>query len=220
MRPLARESLWIVLVVAAGAAAGCDRARARGPSDVTITSASVRPEGAAASPRTVDATGFVDNGGRTSNETSRTEMSGMRATEAGTERPTGTPGSGFPIPIGPKTPTPSRERPPRAPAPSQGPAALGAPTEDVLGRAAQALCDRESTCERVGSGKIWPSVPACTNGVRPRLREDLAQAECVMGYDPNAVAACLSAIRLAACNTRIEGLDGVAECEPRMMCGR
>ncbi|MBX3262609.1 MAG: hypothetical protein KIS78_15815 [Labilithrix sp.] len=61
----------------------------------------MRPEARTSSPRTVDAAGFVDNGGRTSNESARTEMSGMRATETGAERPTGTPGVGLPIPIEP-----------------------------------------------------------------------------------------------------------------------
>ncbi|MDF2695821.1 MAG: hypothetical protein K0S65_4204 [Labilithrix sp.] len=220
MRPLDRTNLVIVLVVAMGAAAGCDRARARGPTDARITSASVQPEGATSSPRTVDAAGFVDNAGRTSSETSRTEMSGMRASETGAERPTGTPGSGFPLPIEPRPRGPeSTERPrPRA-GDTQG-AALGAPTEDVLGRAAQALCDREASCDRVGRGKTWASLAACTNGVRPNLREDFSGTSCAKGFDPTIVATCLSAIRLAACDVHIEGLGSVNECQPNEMCAR
>lgn len=104
MHSLKAKQQAIIAVVALVAAAGCDRAPARCPSGVTATSASMRPEARSSSPRTVDAAGFVDNGGRTSTDSARTEMSGMRATETGAERPTGTPGVGLPIPIEPSPP--------------------------------------------------------------------------------------------------------------------
>ncbi|MBN9160012.1 MAG: hypothetical protein BGO98_32275 [Myxococcales bacterium 68-20] len=210
---------WKVRAVVVGAAlltaAGCDRARTRGPSTATSTSANMRPETMSSSPRTVDAAGFVDNGGRTSNETSRTELSGMRATETGAERPTGTPGVGLPLPIEP--PTPKAERGERSrPPPTEG--GTSTPLDPIVPRVAQAQCDRARSCGQIGSGKTWSSLASCMDTERPLAREALAQLGCPDGYDSTAVASCLSAIRLAACDKRTDGLGSVAECAPHALC--
>src|SRR5690606_10395456 len=90
-------------------AASCDRAPAR---DVTTTNAALRgPELLPPRSQTVDSAGFVDNAGRTSDERSRTEASGMRVTETGSQIPTGTPGSGFPLQLEPDARARRRERP-------------------------------------------------------------------------------------------------------------
>lgn len=214
-RNIARLCVFALLA----AAAGCDRARTRGPSGVTTTSASVRPEGRTSQTRTVDAAGFVDNAGRTSSETSRSELSGMRATETGSERPTGTPGSGLPIPIEPSTRGMESGERPRPPAAGGG-ATAGAPSEAVTGRVAQALCDRENSCGRIGKTEAWPTLDTCTSNIRPSVREDLARSACPDGHDQAALASCLSAIRLASCDTRVEGLGSVPACDARALCGR
>ena len=201
------------------AAAGCDRARTRGPSGVTTTSASVHPEARTSHPRTVDAAGFVDNAGRTSSETSRSELSGMRATETGSERPTGTPGTGLPIPIEPETRTMESGERPRPPATGRNTTA-GAPSEAVTGRLTQALCDHENSCGRVGTNRSFPSMPPCASSVRVVVRKDLAQAECPDGHDPAAITTCLSAIRLAACDDAVDGLGALPECDARALCVR
>jgi len=206
-----RRSFVIVAVGAAVVAAGCDRAPARSPTGVTTTSA--RPDARPAPVRTVDNTGFVDNAGRSSNERARTELSGMRATETGTEVPTGTPGSGLPLPIEPSAPAEGDERPPE-----EGASSTGAPAEAVVGRAAQALCDYAMSCGRVGKGAEWPSLAACTGKVRASVRGDLSQAGCPLAFDATAVASCLSAIRLAPCDQRIERLGTLNACEPATLC--
>lgn len=207
----------IFVLAALPTAAGCDRARTRGPSGATTTSASMRPEARTAHPRTVDAAGFVDNAGRTSNETVRTEASGMRATETGSEVPTGTPGVGFPIPL---EPSPSEfesgERPgPRGTEPSTP---TGAPSEAIAGRLAQALCDRENACGHVGANKSWPSLATCTSGMHPVVRNHLAESACPDGHDLASVSTCLSAIRLEGCDRRVDSVGAVPECAGRSLC--
>ena len=95
---------------------------------VATTSSAADAQSRPAASRTVDSAGFVDNGGRPSSETARTQMSGMRATEGGGDRPTGTPGAGIPVP------------------PLDGPR----PADDTCmlqarERGRRALCDREPT---------------------------------------------------------------------------
>lgn len=76
-------------------ACGGTQKAARLATSASVEDAQARP----AASRTVDDAGFVDNAGRPSSETARTQMSGMRATEGGGERPTGTPGAGAPVPL-------------------------------------------------------------------------------------------------------------------------
>jgi hypothetical protein len=177
----------------------------------------MRPERRVSHPRTVDAAGFVDNAGRTSSETSRSELSGMRATETGSERPTGTPGTGLPIPIEPETRGLESAERPRPPETGRNTTA-GAPSEAATGRLTQALCDRENSCARVGEKRAWPSMATCTSSVRVVVRQDLAQTECPDGHDPSALTTCLSAIRLAACDKRVDGLATLPECDARTLC--
>ena len=215
-----RRNIAVVCgLVVLAAAAGCDRARTRGPSGVTTTSATVRPEARPSHPRTVDAAGFVDNAGRTSSETSRSELSGMRATEMGSERLTGTPGTGLPIPIEPdvaEIESGERPRPPAAGRTTPG----GTPDLAVTGRVVQALCDRENSCGRIGTKEhaSWPTLATCTSKIRPIVREDLTRSGCPDGHAPAALATCLSAIRLASCEKQVEGLGSLPECDARALC--
>ncbi len=213
-----RRFLHVVLAVGAlAAAAGCDRARTRGPSGVTTTTAeNIRPDRRPPPARTVDAAGFMDNGGRSSNETVRTELSGMRAAESGTHAPTGTPGSGLPLPIEPGTRGAESGERPRPPELGRN-APAGAPTVTVTERVAQALCDHENVCGRVGS-KDAPTLATCMSRIRLGVQDDLAQAGCPNGHDPNEVADCLSAIRLASCDRRVDSLGALPECDARSLC--
>jgi hypothetical protein len=206
-----------ILLLAAGAAA-CSRAPGRDASDVTTTSASVPgPAATRASSRTVDSAGFVDNAGRGSEERSRPETSGVRATETGSERPTGTPGSGLPLPLDPKVPKRDPEEKPRARVAERSVTA-GAPSDSVVGRLAQALCDRESACERIGEGRPWPTSATCMDGLRPTVRADVDSAGCPDGFDSASLSSCLTALRRAECTERVESLASLRACEPRALC--
>src|SRR5687768_906628 len=99
MRPVC-----VMLVLTIAGAAACEKdARDRAGSTITYSARQPRPDQRPPPTRTLHSTGFVDNAGRTSEQTSRGEASGMRATETGSERPTGTAGSGLPLPLDPAT---------------------------------------------------------------------------------------------------------------------
>src|SRR4051812_42051423 len=89
MRKSASISVVCVVVLAA-----CARGDVGRGAVTTLTSGETNPSPPPQS-RTVDNSGWVDPGGRTSDET-RPETSGMRATELGADRPTGT-NTGVPV---------------------------------------------------------------------------------------------------------------------------
>jgi hypothetical protein len=160
-------------------------------SAMAVVACAPRPDRTPASSRTIDSSGFVDNGGRTSEMHARTEASGMRATETGSDRTTGTPGSGLSItsPLRARTGGEARRTDRGDP---------GVPREAVVSRMAEAMCDHEAVCGRLGNAKRWRSARACTAGVR---EEAHARVDgCGGAFDATAVANCLGAIRRSACN--------------------
>jgi hypothetical protein len=210
----------LAMLGAIAAAADCDRAPVRGPTDVTTTSASFpQPGRFPASSRTLDNTGFIDNGGRSSDEVSRTEMSGMRVTEFGGQNPVGTPGSGLPLPLGPgehwpRLPERQTEMRPLPARIREG----GVPGSAVASSLTQATCERDAACQRAGERHDWPTGAKCLAGVRDRAREDMEASPCATGFDPSKVATCASALRATPCDLEIDSTADVAECEPEKLC--
>jgi hypothetical protein len=179
------------------ALAGCG-ARARDVARATTTSSMAEAGSRPASSRTIDDSGYVDNGGRPSSETARTEMSGMRASELGSERPTGTPGTGAGIP--PRTPA-ARAR------------SSDELTRTVIARIASARCDRETTCGRSGAGR-----DTCMMHARPRVQADVDRADCAQGFETVQLGACLTALRQLDCGKVAVALDDVQACRATALC--
>lgn len=202
------------------ALAACQKdARDRAASTITYGARLPRPDTTATSKRTLDSTGFVDNAGRTSEETVRTEASGMRATETGSERPTGTPGSGTPIPLGPTpAPSPVGEGAGAGPLGGELTGATGAPGDTVVGRVARARCDREIACNRIGAGKPFATSEQCMSALRETARADVVGADCMNGFDTTQVGICLNTLRQLSCDTRLDAITAVASCQSTAIC--
>lgn len=200
----------------------CTRGESNRSARTTTSSALLQPRADRfqAQSRTIDNAGFVDNGGRTSEQTSRSEASGMRATEAGSERPTGTV-TGLPLPVEPSAPHGATGEGAGAASSVRGvtgPVATGGPPTEAIGRLARARCDRESACNRVGSGRPWGSQESCVVEQRDRARDDVASLGCHRGVDGTQLATCLNAIRLQTCEDRRQNLDAVPECRLSALC--
>lgn len=214
------RSVSVMLVLAsAGAFAvvGCEKdTRDRAGSTITYSARQPRPDRRPVPSQTVDSTGFVDNAGRTSEQTNRTQASGMRATETGSERPTGTPGSGLPLP----------EAKGHDPQVGEGAGSLGgeaatgsgAPGDMLVGRIAQARCDREVACERVGEKKTFATTEQCTSTLRERSRADVVAARCARGFDNTQVGICLTSIRQYRCESTLEAVDVISQCQSSALC--
>lgn len=138
----------------------------------------------------------------------------MRATEAGAQVPTGTPGSGLPIPIEPRTPV----RPPEAPTSNQmaiGP--LPTPSsvaEAVLRAVSNAYCERERRCRRLDE----PHTQRCLVETRARYGEKLGSAACPYSFDVDAVVSCLREIRDIECDVPLDDVSILDRCYAPAMC--
>jgi hypothetical protein len=198
--------------------AACGGSLERG-ARTNLTSGDPNP-GAAPNPsRTIDNAGFVDNGGRTSDQTSRPQTSGARATELGSNQPTGT-NTGIPngADLGNREggARSGAERASAAgttlPHPGRSPVATYA---DLAGRVARASCDHETSCARVGDGRTWSSQATCMADFRARAAVELhTAATCALNRA--AVATCLASIREQGCGNGVEPLHEHAAC--RALC--
>lgn len=172
-----------------------------------------------ASSRTIDNAGWVDAAGRPSSETNRTELSGMRPTEVGSERPTGTPGSGFstssPRTIARETIDDARalEGKPQAPAPP--PKTSGVSIESAVERVMSAYCDRENACGHVGEKQRWGTPLGCRMDSRTPLVERIDA--CRSGIDPEVLSSCLATLRDRACDDARPPQD-LPSCLPDTLC--
>jgi hypothetical protein len=178
------------------------------PGTTSTTAAS--PERMPPPTRTTDNSGFVDNAGRTSDMTARTETSGMRATETGSHRPTGTPGSGVSIPTGPGTESAAGE--------TRLPRGAGLPADVVSGTIGRARCDHELVCERIGPQRRFGSERECLDGVRLPVRADVDRLACASGHAAEQLALCVTAIRQARCDAQLEHIDALGACGSRALC--
>lgn len=223
-----------LLVIVGASALGCG-AGTREVGRATTTSSAEEGRRRPAASRTIDNAGFVDNAGRTTSETARTQMSGMRASEVGSERPTGTPASGATIPtVGAGSGGGAADGEGAGAASSvraAGPAVTtsGAPDETVVARVTRARCDHETTCGRVAPARGNAALPrgaepphasqdACMMHERARTHDDMARAACANGFDAVQLANCLTAIRHLDCGARATALDDVQACQSSALC--
>ncbi len=139
----------------------------------------------------------------------------MRATELGSQMPTGTPGSGFPVPIEPpqEPVLPERPRPGRM-AIGPVPADEGTVVRAVLDELVVAYCEREIACGRIAPTEGFD----CTRTIATRYREDLGRAECPFSFDADSVVACISAVRATPCDVPAEDLTTLPICDPEGLC--
>jgi hypothetical protein len=187
-----RTRLVLVLVLVLGLVlvlAACESAHRAPPAQPT--SAEVI---AAGSPdlRTVDNSGFATPSGQT-----RQVTQGMGPSTLGRGMEVAPPQREEPEP-----PLPPEPRPPREPA---APAPAPVDATELTARIAQAACDRERQCERIGKGRTFESVEACMAALRARVTRGLslhspaAARECTE-IRGDRMQLCLTAIHRDACS--------------------
>lgn len=220
-----RKSACVVLVAAlvgtCAFATACGRGAQGRDVQTSLTSANAPPPASTAvSSRTIDNAGFVDNGGRTSDSTGRSEMSGMRATEAGSDRPTGTPGSGFPLRIPSRTARTDIGEGAGAATSETGASAssAGGPPSEAVARLARARCDRETSCSRVGPGRAWATQDSCVAKQREGVGPAVSAMSCPRGIDNVQLGTCLNALRGQACTDRRGDLGVLPDCVTSALC--
>jgi len=183
-----------VLALALTVAACANSAAADRPA-TTVTYSAPPPRS-----HTVDSTGFHDNAGRTSDQDARTEESGMRATETGTDDPAAR------VPATPRAPTPEEE------------VIVSAAPPETIGRIARARCDRETACSRVGEKKRFSTGEQCVSAYRERARADIIATQCTFGIVESQLGACLAAVRQLPCDAGLDSIASLEDCQRSSLC--
>lgn len=227
MKRLRTRGTSLLCVLAAGIAANCDRAPVRSPSDENYVSTwSGRPPHPDQLPpavHTVDNAGFVDNGGRTSSDVDRTQMSGMRATEQGSQNFSATPGPGWPWPGQAGWTTPGKELPValgQGVAPGAPAVESGVPASAVAQQLSEAACERDAACAQRNERHEWPNQASCLSRARERERERVETAGCGLSFDATKVSMCMAAIRSASCDTSLSRATALEACQGKNLCAQ
>lgn len=217
-----RRLLGTALFVTAALVAACERGGEERGALTALTGAPTpapRPDTTVPTTRTIDNAGFVDPAGHTDEETLRSEMSGMRATESGSERITGTPGYGLPLPIEPSTPRRAGET---GGLTTETPAGRAVTTtaamDETIARVARARCDRETGCDRIGPGHRSSSQASCAAQERVRARQELSRYACGRGVDMISLGTCLNTLRALECEVGSVELAATPECASSALC--
>ncbi len=211
-----RSSPLVVLLVAVGCSASNDVGKA---AVTSVTSGETNPSKPPTS-RTIDKTGYQDNAGHSTEEiVSRGgEMSGVRGTEAGDDRPTGT-NTG--IPNGARETVAGAEKSPLIPRsasvqPHMDNTSPLTAYADEPGKLARAVCDHEHVCNRVGPDHPFGSDDACLSAVRARTLRDFEAASC--NANTAALALCVADLRRAECSRVIGRPSDLEDCAAHAIC--
>ena len=164
------------------------------------------------SSHTVDNAGFVDPGGRTSDEFPMGELGGARATEGGGRPPAASPAK-VPLPgLGNTESSFSRGTTQPRSGDEQG--VVSNEDEDRL---SSATCDRELSCNRVGTGREYKSNDYCARHVALQSKQQLT---CPNGVIESALSSCIKAVRLAPCGGGAAAMTSLAACRPQALCAQ
>ena len=77
---------------------------------------------------------------------------------------------------------------------------------------AEARCDRQVSCNNVGTDRRYSSLEDCLTRVWTGWQSDLVESECPNGIDPQQLDACLTDIRVLECSAELESLDMLPAC--------
>ena len=161
------------------------------------------------SSHTVDNAGFVDNGGRTSDEYPMGELGGARPTEGGGRAPGASPAT-VPLPVLGNT---ESSFSPGTTSPRRGDEGANDPEHDD--RLTSATCDRELSCNRIGTGRTYTSKDSCSRHVEAASKQQLT---CPNGVQQAALASCLKAVRLAPCGGGSAAVAALPACRASVLC--
>lgn len=85
---------------------------------------------------------------------------------------------------------------------------------------ADARCDREQRCNRIGAGKTYADRNACVTNVQQAWRDDLTFKDCPGGVDAGKLNQCLAELRNADCGAALDRLGSTMACRTSDLCMR
>jgi hypothetical protein len=115
----------------------------------------------------------------------------------------------------PGVPPATPQEPPSAPQGQQGRMPPGA---QPAAQIAEARCELEQRCGRIGPGQRYESREACLSAVRSEWQEDLHAYECPAGFNAGELNECLAEIRTEDCESPIQRLGSFVACRASDIC--
>ena len=91
-------------------------------------------------------------------------------------------------------------------------------SQSVIDAIASARCDREVTCNNVGTDKKWSNRQACISEVRGKQLNELTEASCPKGVDQTQYDKCLADIKGERCENALDTLSRLAACRTSALC--
>lgn len=88
----------------------------------------------------------------------------------------------------------------------------------AMDRIVAARCDREATCNNIGTDKRFGSRDVCSREMMTKMHDDLKASDCPKGIDGKRLDDCLSSIRKESCNNPLEALSRIAACNTSQLC--
>ncbi|MDB5218687.1 MAG: hypothetical protein JWO86_6614 [Myxococcaceae bacterium] len=85
-------------------------------------------------------------------------------------------------------------------------------------RIAGARCDREVTCEQIGTNKRFSSRDVCARDEVKRTQDELKSTDCPNGIDNTKLASCLASISQQDCGSLVTSLQTVDQCKTAALC--
>lgn len=88
----------------------------------------------------------------------------------------------------------------------------------AIERIVQARCEREATCNNVGTDKHFSNRDVCQREIRADMKDDLNAKDCPAGIDGKELGECLDAIHKESCGNPLETISRLAACRTSDMC--
>jgi hypothetical protein len=95
-----------------------------------------------------------------------------------------------------------------------------ATVESAVARIADARCEREVSCENVGTHKKFATRQVCVEDARQSESNDLQGANCASGVDDGQLDKCLTSIRGQPCASAIASTIQLDACRASLLCSR
>jgi Family of unknown function (DUF6184) len=89
---------------------------------------------------------------------------------------------------------------------------------EVVDQLAEAWCDRQRSCDRVGAGQAYATYFDCVKQTRTAGRRDLDSLRCPHGIDSTRAQACVAAIGRQPCSDDVIVLLAPEQCRGADLC--
>ena len=90
--------------------------------------------------------------------------------------------------------------------------------ETATARITGARCDREITCNQVGSNKRFETRAVCTMDQGKKTQDELKSADCPNGIDTAKLETCLSWISQRDCSQLLSSNESLDACKKSVLC--